>query len=589
MAFKFARKKVLSPAAAFVMCGLAFSAYADLPAALDRVPADAVVAVSLKDLAKIQTQFKKLVDATGMKADLSTADQLLATPGVNKNGSAAIVLMPGAAKDKEGPGPMVIVVPVSDYAAFVKAFGGSGSDKIAALTMPEEMGVGGEAHQVFAKDLGGGYAAMGPAKDVIEGFDGAAGKSAGHKKALGAVGGRVADANDTVVVANIEKLAPMIEQGVKSMKDQLGMMMAMGGAQADQAQTGMKVIEAISQAVIRDATVAVAGLGFDEKGVTFDMGAQFKEGSPSHKLFQSKGKAPALTAKLPAQPFLFAGATDVSSPGVKQLMKDAAAMNPVVEGFGMVKTFYENLDKVDGIAFSIGATPQLMGGGLFANSMAYMATSDGAGVITRMKTTVEEMNGKTIQGTTFATTYKPGAVDAGGVKADEWSMNMQVDPNSPMAMQMQQIQMMLWGMGGGPSGYIAPAQGGVIYTLSKNQKLLTDSLAAAKGQAAADGDALLKEVAANLPPDRTFEAYIGTKSIMDTAVQFMAMMGGGANVKVPDQLAPVGIGGTTDSGGVQTRTYLPASVIKAVVDLGNSMKAPQAEEGPADNKKPPRF
>lgn len=583
------RKRGLSGAAMVVVCGLAASAWADLPAALDRVPGDAVVAVSMKDLSKLHGQFKKFKEATGITADLGMAEQLLETPGLNKSGSAAIVLMPGEAKEEEGPGPMVVVVPVSDYGAFVKAFGGSAEDQIATLTMPEEMDFQGST-QGYAKDLGGGYAAMGPVKDVIEAFEGKAGQSGAHKKMLGPVGARIADGSETIVFANIEKLGPKIEEGMAGLKDQMGMAMAMAGPQAEQMEKSLEMMELVTKAVVRDATVTIAGLGFDEKGVTFDMGAQFKEGSPSHKLFQSKGTASKLFGKLPAQPFLFAMSMDLSSAGLKSLVKQAAEMQKPAEGAPpQMMNMAETIDQIDGMAFQMGATPGLMAGGLLANSVVYYSTKDAGAYTAKMKEMTEAMNSQKVEGMTITSSYKPAALEVSGVKVDEWAMQMQVDPNSEQAMQMQQMQMMMWGMGGGPSGYVAAVDGGVVQTMSKNQVLLGSAIDAAKGKTG-EADALLKEVAGQLPADRTFEGYIGTKSVLDTIAGFMAMMGGGGNLQVPEKLAPIGMGGTTDSGGVQLRTYVPASVIKAGVDMSKSMNAEGGdEEAPAEDSKPPRF
>lgn len=584
------RRGVLSCAAALAVCGMACSAWADLPAALDRVPGDAVVAVSMKDISRLHGQFVKFKEATGITADLGMAEQLLETPGLNKSGSAALVLMSGEAEGEDGPGPMVLVVPVSDYGAFVKAFGGNGEDKLATLTMPDDMDLGG-ATQAYAKDLGGGYAALGPVQQVIEGFEGGAGHASAHKKALGPVGTRVADASETIVVANIEKLGPKIEEGLAGMKDQMGMAMAMAGPQAEQMQKSMEIMEAMVRAVVRDATVTIAGVGFDEKGVTVDMGAQFKEGSPSHELFQSKGTAAKLFGKLPAQPFLFAMAMDISSPGIRSLMKEAAAMNAGAAGAppGMMGNLQASLDNVDGLAFQMGATPGLMAGGLLANSMAYYSTKDADAYVEKMKEMTESVSEQKIEGMTVTSSYTPGALEVSGVKVDEWSVQMQVDPNSEQAMQMQQAQMMMWGMGGGPSGYVAAVDGGVVMTMSKNQVLLGSAIDAAKGNAG-EADALLKEVAAQLPEARTFEGYIGTKSVLDTIAGFMAMMGGGGNFQVPAQLAPVGMGGRTDEGGVQIRTYVPASVIKAGVDMSKSAGAGEMEEeAPEEEGKPPRF
>lgn len=585
------RKRVLSCAAALAVCGMACSAWADLPAALDRVPADAAVAVSMKNLSALHTQFGKLKAATGMTADLGMAEQLLATPGLNKSGSAALVMMslPEGEQAAEGPGPMVLVVPVSNYAEFVKAFGGSGEDKIATLTMPDEMEMGGET-QAYAKDLGGGYAAMGPMKAVVESFDGKAGKSGDHKKALGAVGTRVADANDTIVVANIEKLGPKIEEGFKGMKDQMGMAIAMAGPQAEQMQKSIEMMDMVVKAVVRDATVTFCGLGFDEKGVTFDTGAQFKEGSPSYKMFQTKGTASKLFGKLPNSPFLFAMAMDTTSPALRDLMKQAAEMNKTAGAPpAMTDNMMKSIDKVDGVAFLMGQTPGLMAGGLLANSVMYYSTKDPQAYTATMKEMNAALNNQQVEGVTFTSTYKPEALEVSGVKVDEWAMQMQVDPNSDQAMQMQQMQMMMWGMGGGPSGYIAAVDGGVVQTMSKNQVMLGSAIDAAKGKTG-EADALLKEVAGNLPADRTFEAYIGTKSVLDTIAGFMAMMGGGGNFQVPEKVSPVGMGGTTDGGGVQLRTYVPANVIKTGIDMSKGMAGEmEEEEAPAEDGKPPRF
>lgn len=585
-------KGVRRCAAVFMVCGLAASVFADLPAALDRVPADAVVAVSMKDVAKLHGQFGKFKEATGIEADLGMAEQLMGTPGLNKNGSAALVLMSvdGQGEGQDGPGPMVLIVPVSNYGEFVKAFGGNGEDKLATLTMPDEMDFEGST-EAYAKDLGGGFAALGPVKDVVESFDGSAGKAAAHKKALGPVGVRIADHNETIVVANIEKLGPKIEEGMAGLKDQMGMAMAMAGPQAEQMQKSLEMMEMISAAIVRDATVTIAGVGFDEKGVTFDMGAQFKEGSPSYKLFQSKGTASKLFTKLPSTPFLFAMAMDTSAPGVKSLMKQAAAAQQPPEGAppAMTNMMMQSLDKMDGMAFLMGQTPGLMAGGLLANSVVYYSTKDAEGYAASMKQMTESMNEQKIEGMTITSTYKPAALEVSGVKVDEWGMQMQVDPNSEQAMQMQQMQMMMWGMGGGPSGYIAAVDGGIVQTMSKNQVMLGQAIDAAKGKSA-EPDKLLKQVADELPENRTFEAYIGTKSVLDTVMGFLAMMGGGGNYQVPAELAPIGMGGTTDGGGLQFRTYVPAGVIKAGTDMSKSFGAAEMEEeAPEEDGKPPRF
>ena len=69
------------------------------------------------------------------------------------------------------------------------------------------------------------------------------------------------------------------------------------------------------------------------------------------------------------------------------------------------------------------------------------------------------------------------------------------------------------------------------------------ALEAAKSGSGLTSDAGLKDVQSQLPADRSFEAQIGVKSIMETVIGFMGMMGGGpANFNVPQDLPPIGLG-----------------------------------------------
>jgi len=168
-------------------------------------------------------------------------------------------------------------------------------------------------------------------------------------------------------------------------------------------------------------------------------------------------------------------------------------------------------------------------------------------------------------------------------------MKFQVDPSNPAAQQIAQVQMMFFGPTG-MNGYIAPAKDGVVVTYAKNSDLMTRALDAAKNGHGLSEDAGVKTVAANLPADRTLEVYIGIRSILETAQGFMGMMGGGgANFNVPADLPPVGIGGTTDSGGMRASVYVPTQVITTIKAFGDSMKgedaADEGDEKDASKKK----
>lgn len=605
------RTRLFSVSAA-ALALLAGQARADLPPALDRAPANVPVLIAVRDADKFLSSMDNIVKLVAPDAAAAVGQEgefmheirtALAYQGVKKDGSfaMAIVSLPkppdaNAGMEEHAEPEMVALVPVSDAAAFIKGMGGDGANGVVELKGPKDAeNWDGPA---FAKDLGGGYVAMGKSKDAVEKYEGKAGHSAAHKAALGAQGNKLAESADVLIIANIPLLQDHIKAGLdKGMQQmQMAMMMAGGGAGAEGQDPTKNIKEAV-ESYTRDATVGIVGLGIDDGGVWFDFGSQFKEGSEWAGICQGKGKTGSLMSALPNQPFLFAVAADTSSAGVRSLLKKfTAAAAEQQQMPGMMNTMMGLLDKINGMSMMIGATPSIMGGGLLANSVQYVSTSDAAGYAGAMKKTMEEMNGKTISGTTIQSKYEPAAVDVAGTKVDRWSMLMQVDPNSPTGMQMQQAMMMMYGMGGGPAGFMSAVDNGVILTFSNNTPLMTMALDTAKKKNGVSEDAGLRSVAAKLPADRHVEMYLGTKSIIETVNGFLAMMGGGATYTPPADLPPVGMGAAMDNGGIQFRTFVPAAVFKAAGEMVKAMEAANkgGEEGeapaPADNNgKPSRF
>lgn len=584
---------------------LAGQARADLPPALDRAPANVPVLVSVRDANKFITSMDALFKTVAPNAGDEEGQALrhirdaLGYDGVKKDGSFAVAFsnLPkppdaNAGMAEQTEPEMVVLVPVSDAAGFIKGLGGDGAKGTVELKGPKD--ATDWSGPAFAKDIGGGYVAMGKDKDVIEKFEGKAGNMAAHKAALGSQGNKLADHADVLVIANIPLLQDHIKAAVDNSMQQMQMAMMMAGGGAG-GQDPTKMMKEYVETYTRDATVGLIGVGIDDSGMWLDFGSQFKEGSEWAGTCQGKGNAGSLMSSLPNQPFLFAMAADVSSPGLRNFLKKAAANTPD-QAPGMMNNVIGMIDKINGVSMLIGATPSIMGGGLLANSVQYVATQDPAGYTATAKKSFEDMNGKCFSGMTVKSSFEPAAVDMGGTKVDRWSMLMQTDPNAPGAAQMQQAMMMLYGMGGGPAGFMYGTDGGVITTFANNTPLMTMALDTAKKKNGVSEDAGVKAVSAKLPADRQVEVYLGTKTLIDTINGFAAMMGGGATYTPPADLPPIGMGGAMDGGGVQFRTFVPTAVFKAAGEMIHAMsaKGEAGEEGeapaPADNSgKPPRF
>lgn len=562
---------------AISMCAPAL--LADVPPAMDRVPGATPVVLSIKNVKQFHSSVDKMVKMLKLPPQsmvgLTQAAEFLKTDGLNTDGSAAVAFMKLGKEADEEP-LLVMILPVKDYAAFAKSLGGKGAG-------PEEVKYDGDT--AFIKDVGGGFAAMSPKKELLDQVEGKPGNGKAFETLMGATGKAINDASDTIVFANMEAVGPMLKAGMADMKEQMEMMAAMGGGGANQA--GFDMMQVLMEGFVNDSSAGVMGFKSDDGGVHMDFGAQFKEGSPFAGYFNAKGNAGKLMSALPNQPFMFAMSMDTSSPGVKALFKktlDAAKKNPEAAKMMSGLNPLESIQTLDGLAMGMGTSPALMGG-LFLNTTMYARTSDAAGYIKQMKDGFSAMNGKTFEGITYQTAYEAGAAKAGEKPVDAWSMKMQLDPNNPAAQQMGQMQMMLFGPSG-MGGYISPADGGVVVTYAKNSELMTKALDAAKSGNGLGTDAVVKAVGQQLPADRNFEVQIGVKSILDTAIGFMGMMGAGpTDFKVPESVPPIGIAGTGTSGGMRMTVFLPTKTMETFRDLGTSMQGGEGGEEPADGEK----
>lgn len=565
--------------AASVLMPLAAWAQSAVPAALDRVPAEAPLMISMRNVGSFVTNveaFTKKLPKMGRNDPMAGIKELrdvLALPGVNSEGSAAIAIM-SVGDEEKGEDHSVAIVPVKDYAAFAKALGGTGSGT-------EEVKYSGEKFSI--KSLEGGFAALGKNKALVEKFAGKAGNGAAIDKMLGANGKAASEGKDAVIIANLPALAPNIKKGMEGARQQMKEMAAMGGQAADAAKGNIAMMEWMETGLTRDGQAGVMGVNLGEKGITLDLAGQFKEGSEWGTYFTGKAKGGALAGLLPNDAYLFAFVIDSSSAGLKKLVGKMGAMQKEMGGAGMFGDMNPTamFEKADAVGFFMGESPAPIGG-LLLNTGMVVRSSDAAGIMKDQVALMKAANGKSQGGITMATTIKEGSDKVGELAVTEWGMKMQADPNNPAGAQIAQIQAMIFGPQG-MGGYMAAGDGSMVMTYSKNKDLVGKLAASAKSGAGLSSEAGVKMVGAELPKDRSMEGYIGIKSILNTAQGFMGMMGGG-NFVVPESIPPVGFGGTTDNAGVRAAMYVPMDVIKAFADLGKSMGGGGGEE-PMDEEK----
>lgn len=559
-----------------------------MPAVMDRVPQDALMTIAVpnfsafkKDLQSLGTlmqlpvqqgldQFGLLKDqAKGLKQDGSVA--VVVFPPAKKAGGGGAKEMGGDEEEQHAEPIAVVLVPVTNYAEFLGNFGAKAGGGVDAVQI--------EGEPAFAKDLGDGFAALAKEEAHLARVDGKKGQLDGYVKAAGKAGNALADRSDLIVSVNVAVARPLIkaeiEKGLKGVEENAG---AMPNG-ADPAQM-MRAGSAMINEMVDAAQGITAGLNIDNLGVSLDSVTAFSEGSRFAKIAATGGKASALLAKLPQMPYLVAGAMDLTAPGVRDLMLEwSKAMVAAVpkDQRAVQEAGFAAYEKIDGAAGVIGVSPAGLMGGLLANGVSYLASGSPDEVIKASQATLKAM----VDAKTATGKYEAEKQEIDGVKVDLYEYRLLADPNNPgMAMGAG----MIFGPTGGPAGYVAKVDGGVIQTMGKNTALVSSALKAVKGENGFSNDKTLAQIGEKLPANRSAEAYISVKDLLNQLLPMAAMFGAPVTVDVPQNLPPIGAGIAPADGSVTASIYVPAPVLKTLAEVTKQVQAAMPAGGQAEDK-----
>jgi len=194
----------------------------------------------------------------------------------------------------------------------------------------------------------------------------------------------------------------------------------------------------------------------------------------------------------------------------------------------------------------------------------------------KYRQSIREADGQAMAGVRFETGYDRGAIEIDGVRVDGYSKKMTYEgkgpgAGSPLAQSPfadpTVIMSLLYGPGGGPSGYVAQRGGGVYVTGGKNSELLAASFKAADGRTRLTGNALLRSVMDRMPEGRNTEAYLNLNAVLETVLSFAQMVGGALELPEIPEMPPIGASTLVKGGGVMFRVHVPMPVITTSGEL----------------------
>ncbi|MBK7404113.1 MAG: hypothetical protein IPJ41_05650 [Phycisphaerales bacterium] len=549
-----------------------------IPPALDHVASTFPVVIGVRDVGHLGEAMKHWTSVFGgadAQQGLMVVDSIMNMDGINAVGSAAIALNFEAGSEQPTP---VVVIPVSNFSDFVEGLQGHAGDGVVAIQIMGDTG--------YAKDIGGGFAAMGPDLDAVTAFDGKAGRLKSHETRLGKTATTAADKDDLFVIADVQTLRPMLEQGIQQMEQGMSMAAMMGG-EAVQAQ--MELMTNAAKSIVNDGKTAFLGMGSDDAGIWLDFAAQFTDGTETSKVFADQGNAASLFSNLPAMDYIAAFAFDTSSPGIRDIMTQAAKLN---QGMGFGSSMTKLAGQSEGQALVIGTTPGLFAGGLFSNTLAFSASKHPDALLDSLKQLITGMDGQTQQGLKFTSSFKENVSTIGSTPVHAYGVAMEVDPNDSNAMMASmaiQQMTMIFGGEAGPKGFVATNDKGLYQTMSRNTELMTRALNGEGDNMAAS--ASIASVADHLPEHRTMEAYVNVKGVLDMVGPLMSMMGGPTLDNIPENLHPLGMSLSTGAGGMHSRIFLPADFLDLVASMKSQFGGGEGdwEDVEDEPKSKPRF
>lgn len=574
-------------AASLFATALASSGASALPESLDRVPTDALAVVVAPSVERLDKNVGSLLAAIEMPAVTSPA-QLLSvvglSRGINMARPVALVLMPGDLAG-EVP-PALLLLPVSDYAAIAQSLGADAGGAIAQGNAAGET--------IFIKRIPGDYAAVSPLRSILERYSGDAGLLNAHRAALGPTGVGVVEQADAALIANVPALAPILAPAIDNARNQLRALTAMNPAMGPGANLDNSPIELALRNFLRDGQTGVLALRASGMGLTATLSATFKPNSELAGIFAAGGNSTELLAKLPDQPFMLAYAVDASAPTARTILANAealAAQNPLAAEQVKVPGIQSLRDSLTGQAGMILPNPAGLMGGVLARGVYYFASPNADAVISSYRSTIEELNGKSVAGLNYTGAFNQDSTTVAGRKVSAYSIRVQSAPGSLMASPMATI----YGPSGGPSGFIGKTPGGAVVTTQPDQRLMDTAVNAAEGKGnPLAANRVLRQVQSNLGPNRVFEGYFSIKPVLDQVTPFLAMMGQPLDPNsVPAELPPIGLSVSSADAAMRADIFLPAPVIKTGAALAEIVQgfipAGAGPQNQGNNRNAPPF
>ena len=585
---------------------------AEMPEAFNDAPEGAQLILLVPNLTRLNDKIALLNN----ELDLQTPEMANAldsfkremgmADGVNDDGPLLFVMtdISDAIKEERDPS-FAMLVPVSDYDAFVANFGAEAGDGVTELTMSQ-------GQTGYCKRMGN-YAVIGESKELISWYEAAKPAQAISQKVGDAAVDSLGDM-DVALYIDLEAISPVLIEKTHEFADiavdEMDAMSASGMMPASAVDMNITFIQLYANAahgLLEGSRAMVMTLNIDKTGINISHALEMKPNSTMAKMFPGQGSTTAATlSRLPNQPYIFALAFDYAGMDVSGLVNKMFENVPDGENNRMMGMYKDILPMVEqtNSAASVFYPPDpaaMMAGG-FLNILNVYEVKDGEKFVEANKAYLKGLNDLEIEvpvsaqaqqdgaadagAITFATTYTDNAMQIDGVRVDQYSYTQNMPPELLQSMG----PMAMFGATG-YSGYVAHKDNVILATTSLDAQMITRGIKSSSEKSGIGTGGLIAEMRNNRLPKNCFlEFYLNPGGIASTANMFTAMFGM-PPLNVPADTAPLSIGTTRVDNALDSRVYVSLSTIKAVKtaleDMQNNMQQQQRPMGDRPGGAPP--
>jgi hypothetical protein len=348
---------------------------------------------------------------------------------------------------------------------------------------------------------------------------------------------------------------------------------------------------AFLERVLNEGQSATFSLNLTDEGLNTTLAAEFSPGSYLGKIASGfKNTDAALLKGLPGDRkyFAFGGFSNSPEP-MSQLVSDF--LDPVIKqlaGTGqggqnvtqLVEAVKKSIQNTKSSAMGYPAATGALGTESIIQSVA-VTTGNAKAIGESQKTILKGMNSifqNMPHGNAAAAGAQPqvsmqfqeGAKAVGGVKLDQYKMDMQIgEADSPQAAQAQQMMAMIYGPNGMSGVMGAVNDNTYIVVQGGTDQLIQSVIDNAKNpQDKLSSTGPVKAAGAQLPQNRFGVFYVQLDQIITSGVKYAQGFGMPVKMQLPQNLPPLGFSAASDGPAMRFDMHLPTTTVQSIVAAG---------------------